>query len=65
MTLQENKFYLYIAIVTLLSWLMLRMTGMIDIHNIQAPAHSPDYSSKGYTKWEMNEFGALKKKGAG
>ena len=62
MMLQENKFYIYIAIVTLLSWLMLRMTGMIDTHNIQAPAHSPDYSSKGYTKWEMNEFGALKKK---
>ncbi len=62
MTLRENKFYIYITIITLLSWLILRMTGMIDHQFNQAPAHSPDYSSKGYTKWEMNEFGALKKK---
>ena len=28
----------------------------------QIPAHSPDYFSKGYTKWEMNELGTLKNK---
>jgi len=62
MTLRENNFYAYVAIVALLSWLILKMTGMIETPINQASAHSPDYSSKGYTKWEMNEFGALKKK---
>jgi len=62
MTIRENKFYIYIAIIALLSWLMLRMTGMIDTQVNHAPAHSPDYFSKDYTKWEMNEFGRPKKK---
>ncbi len=62
MTLRENKFYIYITAVALLSWFMLRMSGMIETYNNQTPAHSPDYYSKGYTKWEMNELGILKKK---
>ena len=62
MTIRENKFYINIAIIALLSWLVLRMTGMVDTQVIHAPAHSPDYSSKDYTKWEMNELGKLKKK---
>jgi lipopolysaccharide export system protein LptC len=62
MTLREHKFYAYITIVALFSWLMLKMTGMIETSFNQVPTHSPDYSSKGYTKWEMNEFGTLKKK---
>ena len=62
MTLRENKLYIYVVIIALLSWLMLNMTGMIESQFIQVPAHSPDYYSKGYAKWEMNELGALKNK---
>ena len=62
MTLKENKFYLYVAVIALISWCLTKLTGVVDINHEQAPAHSPDYFSKGYTKWEMNEFGALKKK---
>jgi len=62
MTLREYKLYIYVATIALLSWFLLRMTGMIDTQYNQAPAHSPDYFSKGYIKWEMDEFGALKNK---
>jgi len=61
MTLRQNQFYIYITAIALLSWFLLRMNSMVETHNNQAPAHSPDYSSKGYTKWEMNELGILKK----
>ena len=61
MTLQENKLYLYMAVIALMSWWLAELTGVIEINHEQAPAHSPDYFSKGYTKWEMNESGTLKK----
>jgi lipopolysaccharide export system protein LptC len=62
MTLQENKLYLYIVVIALMSWWLAELTGVVEInHEQQAPAHSPDYFSKGYTKWEMNESGTLKK----
>ena len=36
--------------------------GLDEIYHGQVPPHSPDYFSKGYTKWEMNELGTLKSK---
>ena len=35
---------------------------MDEIERASIPPHSPDYFSKGYTKWEMNELGTLKNK---
>ena len=60
MTLKENKLYLYVAVIALISWCLVKLTGVIEINYEQAPAHSPDYFSKGYEKWEMNESGTLK-----
>jgi len=62
MTLRENKIYLYLAVIALMSWWLVKMTGVEEIFHVPTPAHSPDYSSKGYTKWEMNELGTLKNK---
>jgi len=62
MTLRENKIYLYLAIIALISWWLVKLTGLEEIFHGQVPAHSPDYFSKGYTKWEMNELGTLKSK---
>lgn len=62
MTLTENKFYLYLAIIAVISWWLVRLTGLDQIGRAVVPAHSPDYFSKGYTKWEMNELGRLKSK---
>ena len=60
MTLKENRLYLYVVVIALMSWWLAELTGVVEISH-EAPAHSPDYFSNGYTKWEMNESGALKK----
>lgn len=62
MSPRENKTYLYLAVVALMSWWLVELTGVDLAYHGQVPAHSPDYSSKGYTKWEMNELGSLKSK---
>jgi lipopolysaccharide export system protein LptC len=62
MSLAENKIYLYLAAVALISWWLVKFTGVDELYHGQVPAHSPDYFSKGYTKWEMNELGTLKSK---
>ena len=62
MSLRDNKLYLYLAIIALISGLLVKLTSVDEIYHGQVPAHSPDYSSKGYAKWEMNELGTLKNK---
>ncbi len=62
MRLKEVKVYLWLAIIALSSWWLVNLSDMEEIFLGPTPAHSPDYFSKGYTKWEMNEFGRLKNK---
>jgi len=62
MTLRQNKLYLYLAVIAIMSWALVNLTGLDEFYHVQVPAHSPDYFSKGYTKWEMNELGTLKSK---
>ncbi len=57
--MKVNK-YLYLAIPALMSWWLVKLTGLDESSKTQAPAHSADYYSKGYKKWEMNESGTLK-----
>ncbi len=56
------KNHLYLAIPALISWWLVKLTGLDEINRSQAPPHSTDYFSKGYVKWEMNESGLLKSK---
>jgi len=60
MSLRENKAYLYLAIVAAASWILVNLTGLDEVSRGLLPQHSPDYFSKGYAKWDMNETGALK-----
>jgi lipopolysaccharide export system protein LptC len=62
MTLRQNKLYLYLAVIAIMSWALVNLTGLDEFYHGQVPAHSPDYFSKDYTKWEMNELGRLKSK---
>jgi lipopolysaccharide export system protein LptC len=62
MNLRENKIYLYLVVIALISSWLVKLTGLDEIFHSQVPAHSPDYFSTGYTKWEMNELGTLKNK---
>ncbi|MFI3178041.1 MAG: LPS export ABC transporter periplasmic protein LptC [Methylococcaceae bacterium] len=62
MSPRDYKLYLYLLIISLVSWWLVEITGLIEIMHGTVPAHSPDYFSKSYTKWEMNELGLLKNK---
>ncbi|MCX7094319.1 MAG: LPS export ABC transporter periplasmic protein LptC [Methylobacter sp.] len=54
--------YLYLVIIAALSWGLIKLTGIDESTRTAIPAHSPDYFSKGYTKWEMSELGTPKSK---
>ncbi|MDO9161226.1 MAG: LPS export ABC transporter periplasmic protein LptC [Methylococcaceae bacterium] len=62
MKLADHKFLFYLAAIAVLSWLLVKLTGVIEISRMEAPLHSPDYFSTGYTKWEMSDQGTLKSK---
>ncbi|MCK9396177.1 MAG: LPS export ABC transporter periplasmic protein LptC [Methylobacter sp.] len=54
--------YLYLIVIAVMSWWLVKLTGSDEFSPIAVPAHSPDYFSKGYTKWEMSELGRPKSK---
>jgi lipopolysaccharide export system protein LptC len=59
----ENRYftgYLYLAAFALMSWWLVKLTGVDEITDTKAPAHSADYFSNDYAKWEMSESGKLK-----
>ncbi len=60
--ISDYKTYLAIAGVALLSWWLAELTGLDDINRATIPPHSPNYFSKGYVKWEMDEAGQLNSK---
>ena len=62
MSLRENKLYLYLVVMGFISWWLVRLTDLDGIYHAKVTAHSPDYFSKGYTKWEMNKLGTLNNK---
>jgi len=57
----NNVRYLYAAVVALLSWWLVQLTEFGTPQGIVVGPHSPDYFSKGYSKWEMDGQGKLKK----
>jgi len=60
--LNVNYNYLYLLIIAVMSWWLVKLTGIDELGRKEVPAHSPDYFSKGYTKWEMSELGRPKTK---
>ncbi|MFI3154920.1 MAG: LPS export ABC transporter periplasmic protein LptC [Methylococcaceae bacterium] len=55
--LNGNHTYPYLIIIAVLSWCLIKLAGVDELNRIAVPAHSPDYFSKGYSKWEMNDLG--------
>jgi len=60
--LNGNYSYVYLIIIAAMSWWLLKLTGSDVLGRVTVPSHSPDYFSKGYTKWEMSELGRPKSK---
>ncbi len=61
-TLRDSKLYIYLGVIALLSSWIANFTDLVIPFHPNATPHSPDYFSTGYTKWEMNELGAVKNK---
>lgn len=59
MKLQDFKIYLNVGGITLLSWLLVKLTGIEIMGPDVVPPHTPDVFSNGYTKREMSESGQL------
>ena len=58
----EYKQYLTFAMIAAASWLLIKLTGLDEGERVAVPAHSADYLSTGYSKWEMDERGKLSSK---
>ncbi|MGR9114997.1 MAG: LPS export ABC transporter periplasmic protein LptC [Gammaproteobacteria bacterium] len=57
------QFYSYAAILAVLSWWLLELTGSDETPSrVLNKSHTPEYFSAGYIKWEMDEAGKLKSK---
>jgi lipopolysaccharide export system protein LptC len=54
------RFYLFLTLVALVSWWLVKLSGLDEMTSAKAPAHSADYFSKVYRKREMNDAGILK-----
>lgn len=60
--LNGHNHYLYLFIIALLSWWLVKMIGEDVLNRTAVTSHSPDYFSKGYSKLEMDAFGRPKSK---
>lgn len=57
MMLSEYRVFFFWVSIALLSWLLLNLNDLNESIHSTPIAHSPDYFSQGYNKWEMNEGG--------
>ncbi|MGZ8135980.1 MAG: LPS export ABC transporter periplasmic protein LptC [Methylococcaceae bacterium] len=62
MTLDRSYSYLYVGVIALASWWLVQLADIGETDRLVVPAHSADYFSKVYAKWEMDEQGQLKSK---
>jgi lipopolysaccharide export system protein LptC len=61
MTYFSEKFiYGFLLAIALLSWWLAQYSGIIVSGKVAVTGSNPDYFSKGYTKWEMDDTGKLK-----
>ena len=58
----EKFIYVFLAALALLSWWLAEYSGLVEPEKVTAKGTNPDYFSKGYTQWEMDETGKLKSK---
>lgn len=58
----ERFIYVFLTALALLSWWLMQYTGLIQPEKEKVNGSYPDYFSKSYTKWEMDESGKVKSK---
>lgn len=58
----ERFIYAFLIALALLSWWLVQNSGIIEPNKVVATGTNPDYFSKDYIKWEMDETGKLKSK---
>jgi lipopolysaccharide export system protein LptC len=54
------RFYLLLIVTTLMSWWLVKLTGVDESNTISNAVHSPDYFAQDYSKWTMDAQGKLK-----
>ena len=59
MMLKHNAFYGYVIALAIVSSLLAKWLVNEDVERREAVAHSADFFSVGYQKWQMNEQGGL------
>ncbi len=62
MSLTGKKRYIFLTIIAILSAWLAKTSETLQNTINNNPAHSPDYFSTGYSKWQMNEQGTVKNK---
>lgn len=62
MIIHHKRLYLTLTAIALFSWGLVQLINTNEIAQRVNPAHSADYFSTGYTKFEMNEQGKVKSK---
>jgi lipopolysaccharide export system protein LptC len=60
MRLRHLRIHVYLGVLALLSWGLVKLTVPEEGGVLVVPPHSPDYFSIGYRKWEMGDDGRLK-----
>lgn len=58
----EKFLYLFLGALAIFSWWLAEYSGFVEAVRVKPSAEHPDYFSKGYSKWEMDETGKLKSK---
>jgi lipopolysaccharide export system protein LptC len=60
MRLRHLRIHVYLGVLALLSWGLVKLTVPEGGGQMVVPPHSRDYFSTGYRKWEMGDDGLLK-----
>jgi lipopolysaccharide export system protein LptC len=58
----EKFIYVFLVFIALFSWWLMEYSGVVESKPVPSSPDSPDYFSKGFTKWEMDKTGKLKSK---
>ncbi|MEQ1559487.1 MAG: LPS export ABC transporter periplasmic protein LptC [Methyloglobulus sp.] len=58
----EKSIYIFLLFLAVFSWWLAEYSALVETTKVKASPKNPDYFSKGYTQWEMDETGRLKSK---
>ncbi|MFZ2727713.1 MAG: LPS export ABC transporter periplasmic protein LptC [Methylococcaceae bacterium] len=62
MNLVNSQFYLILISLAIISWWLVKLTGLNEENPIASSSHSPAYFAQDYNKWTLDQKGQLKEK---